>query len=65
MTALDYELRSAAGILIFTTPDKDLAMKEARSKAETFPGLKIEAVERFENRRRIWSDRSHLRLVAS
>lgn len=64
-TVTEYEIRSAAGVLIFTTPDKDLAMKEARAKAETFPGLRIEGVERFETRRRVWSDRSHLRLVAN
>lgn len=63
MNATDYEVRSAAGALMFTTPDLDLARGFAREKAAEFPGLIVEAVERIETRRRVWTDRAHLRLV--
>lgn len=62
----EFEIRSAAGILIFTTPDKDLAMKEARAKAVTFPGLEVfEIIHQAPIRRRVWRERPALRLVGA
>lgn len=60
----DFEVISAAGALMFTSPDVDLARAYIREKVSTFPGLKLEAVERIEKRRRVWTDRAWLREVA-
>lgn len=63
MTRVDYECLTSTGQPVYTTPELDLARKWARENAATFPGLTLEAVERIETRRRIWTDRAHLRLV--
>lgn len=60
----DYEVLSPTGQPLFTSPEIDLARKWARERAAIIPGLRVEAVERVETRRRIWTDRAHLRVVA-
>lgn len=61
-TAADYEVRSAVGVLIFTSPDRRLALRYRDDHREDFPGLYVEEVLRWETRRRI--GRAQLRAVA-
>jgi hypothetical protein len=61
----EYEVLSSTGQPLFTTPEIDLARKWARERAAVFPGLRVEAVERTEIRRRVWSYRQHLRVVSA
>lgn len=60
----EYEVVSSTGQPLFTSPEIDLARRWARERAPILPGLRVEAVERIETRRRIWTDRAHLRVVA-
>lgn len=58
MSATDYEIYSAAGELIYTSPHLDLARRWARSNAGQYPGLYLESVTPL--RQRIWTDRAHM-----
>lgn len=60
----EYEITSATGQLLYTSPHRDLAQRWARKHAALYPGLRLDAVERIEIRRRVWTDRAHLRVVA-
>lgn len=62
--SIDHEVLSSTGQPLFTSPEIDLVRKWAREHARIFPGLRIEAVERTEVRRRLWTDRAQLRVVA-
>lgn len=64
MSSVDYEVRSATQELLYTSPHRDLALREARRLQPTFPGVRVEQVERTETRRRLWTDRASLRVVA-
>jgi len=55
--SLDYEVRSAAGALMLTTPDRKAAIRHAKDKAADFPGIRVEVVERIEHRRTVWKPR--------
>jgi len=56
----DYEVRTAAGRVMFTTPHREKAIRYARMNAPQFPGLYVETVERIEHRRRIWTNRKEM-----
>ena len=58
-TIIDYEIRSATGDLLYTTPHEDLARKRVIRFARKYPGLYLEHVERIEVRRRLWTDRAN------
>lgn len=61
---VDFEVRSAVDELLYTSPHRDLAMREARRLMVTHPGVGVEEVHRIENRRRIWTDRASMRAPA-
>lgn len=66
MTArTDFEVLTSTGQPLYTSSEIDLARKWAREHALIFPGLRVEAVERVEMRRRVWTDRVHLRVVVA
>jgi hypothetical protein len=54
----DFEVRSATGALIYTSPERKLALRWARVNGATFPGLKVEWVIVTEARRRVWTERA-------
>ena len=59
----DYEVVSATGTTLFTSPDKDLAKDWLRDRVAKVPGLnmRVDEVIRTEARRRVYSSR--LRVV--
>ena len=61
-TELEYEVYSHTDELLYTSPHEDLARRFARTNAPTYPGLYI--VERVTRRRRLWTDRQHMRVCA-
>jgi len=56
-TRTDFEVRSAAGALMLTTADRDVAVRFAKARQDAFPGIRVEIVERFEARRTTWKPR--------
>lgn len=62
-STFDYEIRTAAGELLYTSPHRDLALRYARNNACMYPGLRLDEVERVVIHRRIYTDRANLRLV--
>lgn len=62
---VDFEVRSAIGELLYTTPHEDLARRAARRLIANNPGLRVEVVERVEYRRTIWTDRASQRACAA
>lgn len=56
-STLDYEVLSAAGTLMLTTPDRKLALRFAKARAADFPGIRVEIVERIVHRRVAWRQR--------
>lgn len=56
-SSYDYEVRSAAGALMLTTPDRKAAIRHAKDRAQDFPGIRVEVVERIEHRRTVWKPR--------
>ena len=54
---LDYEVRSGAGALMLTSPDRERAVAFAKARTGEFPGIHVDVVERFETRRTTWRPR--------
>lgn len=63
-TRVDYEVLTAAGALIATSDDRRKATKITSDKRDQFPGVHVVEVIRSEQRRPVWTDRKHLRVVA-
>jgi hypothetical protein len=65
MARTDYELRTAAGARMLTTPERSRAIAEAERVAADFPGLKVVRVEHVDPiERTVWTA-ARLKLVAS
>jgi hypothetical protein len=60
----EYECRTARNILAFTSSDLELAKAYCRDNADKLPGLSVWAVETVVTRRRAYSPRPALRVVA-
>lgn len=56
----DYEVRSAAGAIMMTTPNRDQAIEFFKAKSKTFPGLTVDHVQITETRRRAYRPRPQL-----
>jgi hypothetical protein len=53
--SIEYEVRSVVGALLFTSPERRLALRFARRNRDLFPGLAVEEVTRSESRRRLYT----------
>lgn len=62
---IDFELRTAAGAKMLTTPERARAVEEAERLAAAFPGLKVVRVEHQEPIERVVWTAARLKLVAS
>lgn len=63
MTRIDHEVTNRRGVVLYTSPDKDLARTWAKANASRHDGVEVFEVTRTELRRRVY--RPALRLVAS
>jgi hypothetical protein len=62
----DFIVKTRLGAAIFTTDDRKKAVAEANRLRDEFPGCYVtEFIQPPPVERRIWSDRSHLRLVGA
>jgi len=63
-TKVEFECRTARNILAFTSSDLDLAKAYCRDNSNRLPGLTVWAVETTVVRRRAYSPKMQLRVVA-
>lgn len=64
VASIEFEVRSAAGVLIFTSPDRPLALRYARKARKVFPGLVVDRVIRTEARDRLYTAHDSERVAA-
>lgn len=63
--AINYELITARGAVILSTPDRSMAVKRAELVADDYPGLKvIRVVQPPEQRFTVWTE-ARLKLVVA